>query len=202
MKKAILTFALLISTLALFAQTTPQNNINVSGVHTYNLPAEYQAKMIVSMANVYYDLETINFFEIKSNYLDKLAKAGISRDQLKEDDLHYAIMGYDKEGTVLVFKTKSLDELQKFLSVKSMGVSKSETVFNAELSDELIATYHKAAFDNAKNKAEAIAQKIGRSIGKAISISDTNSNKFSESLYYGRAIGTKDYHISVSFELL
>ncbi len=64
-----------------------------------------------------------------------------------------------------------------------------------------MADYSKVAFENAKNKASAIAAKIGRKIGKAIYLSDTNPKKISESMYYGNAKDSRDYNISVSFEL-
>ena len=202
MKKVILSFAFLLASLGLFAQNNYQNNISVNGMHTYEISPQYSAKMIVSMANVYYDTQTVLLSEIKSGYLDRLAKVGISSDRLKEDGLHYALMGYDKEGTVYEFRTKSLEEMQKFLAVKSIGVTKSDTNIKAELTMDEMADYAKAAFDNAKSKAEAIAAKIDRKIGKAIYISDSNSNKIEESLYYGSPTNEKKYHISVSFELL
>ena len=202
MKKLILSIAFIFVSFGLFAQTDYQNNINVNGTHKYEISPEYSAKMIVSMTNVYYDTQAVTLSEIKSGYLDRLAKAGISSDRLEEDLLHYSLMGYDKEGTVYEFKTKSLEEMQKFLNVKSIGVTKSDTNLSAELTDDQMADYAKSAFDNAKSKAEAIAKKIGRKIGKAIYISDSNANKIQESLYYGSPINSKDYYISVSFELL
>lgn len=201
MKKIILSTAFVLITMALSAQTY-QNNITVNGIHKYSISPEYSAKMIVSLTNVYYDAQTMSLSEVKSGYLDKLAKAGIGSDRLEEDDLYYALMGYDKEGTVVEFKTQSLEEMEKFLNVKAIGVTKSDANLNAELTDAQMADFAKAAFDNAKNKAEAIAQKIGRKIGKAIYISDTNSQKIFDSLYYGSTTDSKEYYVSVSFELL
>jgi len=202
MKKLILSIAMVMITMGTFAQTY-QNNITVNGTHKYSISAEYSSKMIVSLNNVYYDAQTMSQSEIKSGYLAKLAKAGIGSDRLTEDNLYYALLGYEKEGTILVFKTRSLEEMLKFLKVKSIGVSRSDTTFDTELSDEKMAEYAKAAFDSAKSKAEAIALKIGRKIGKAIYISDTNTKKISESMYYGNtASESRDYYISVSFELL
>lgn len=177
------------------------NNITVNGSHAYSITPEYASKMIVSLNNVYYDSQTMSLSEVKSGYLDKLAKVGISSDRLTEDNLHYALLGYEKEGTILVFKSNSLDEMQKFLNVKSIGVSRSDTILKTELTDVQMADYAKAAFENAKSKANAIAAKIGRTIGKAIYLSDTNTKKISESMYYGNAKDKRDYYISVSFEL-
>ncbi len=200
MKKLILSIAMIMMTMGTFAQAH-QNNITVNGTHKYSISPEYSTQMIVSLNNVY-DSQTMGLSEVKSGYLDKLAKVGIDNDRLTENNLYYVLLGYEKEGTILVFKTKSLEEMQKILKVRSIGVSRSDTTFDIELSDEKMAEYAKEAFDTAKSKAEAIAKKIGRKIGKAIYISDTNTKKISESLYYGNNPESRDYHISVSFELL
>ncbi len=185
-----------------FAQNNFQNNINVNGSYDYSISPEYSSKMIVSLNNVYYDAQTMNLEEVKSGYMEKLAKVGITESMLKEAPLYYALLGYEKEGTVFEFKTKSLEEMQKFLNVKAIGVTRSDTNLEAELSGEQMAEYAKLAFDDAKSKATAIAQKIGRKIGKAIYINDTNMKKIVESMYYGNTEQKKTYHLSVSFELL
>lgn len=179
-----------------------QNNITVNGIHTYTVTPEYKARMIISLNNVYYDSQTVTLSEIKSGYLNKLSKSGIGTTRLKENKIQYALLGYEKEGTVYEFTTNSIEEMQAFLSTKSIGVSKSEANMEAILTSEEMAEYSKAAFDNAKAKAEAIAKNIGRKIGEVIYISDTNKSKVYESLYYGNALGEKEYFISVSFELL
>ena len=83
-----------------------------------------------------------------------------------------------------------------------MGITKSDTMLDLELTDTQMADYAKGAFDNARKKAEAIAVKIGKKIGEVVYLSDTNYKKISESMYYGSPTNTKDYYISVSFELL
>jgi len=201
MNKVLVTITIIFITMSSFSQNY-QNNITVNGSHTYSITPEYTSKMVVSMTNVYYDSQTTSIEEIKSSYIEKLAKAGISEDQLVEDDLHYALLGYEKVGTILVYKTKNLEEMQNFLSVKSIGISRSDTTTDLELTEEQMAEYSKEAFDNAKSKATAIALKIGRKIGKVIYLSDTNAKKISESMYYGNTKNLRDYHISVSFELL
>lgn len=200
MKKVVLSIVITLATMSTFAQNN-KNNITVNGVYNYDITPEYSSKMIVSLTNVYYDVQAVTMAEVKSGYLAKLAKIGINSDRLEEDKLHYALMGYEKEGTIFVFKTKSLEEMQKFLSVKALGVSRSDTTLETQLTQEEISDYSKAAFDNAKSKAMAIASKLGRKIGKAIYISDTNPSKISESMYYGNTKEKRDYYISVSFEL-
>jgi len=202
MKKILLSLALILATMNIFAQENTTNQLRVTGSHTYKIMPEYTAKMVVSISNVYYNAETTTQAEILAKYIEKLGKVGIEANRIKEDKLHYVLMGYDKEGTVVEFKTKSLNEMQKFLTVKSMGVSKSETMFNTKLTDEEMADFAKGAFADAKKKAEALAKKIDKKIGKAISISDSNTSKINESLYYRSPINEREYFLSVSFELL
>ncbi|MBC6998590.1 SIMPL domain-containing protein [Cytophaga sp. FL35] len=202
MKKLFLSIAFtFISLLTLQAQTDT-NSITVNGTYQYSMSPEYISKMIVSLNNVYYDAQTISISEVKSGYYDKLEKAGISSSTLKEDLFAYNLLGYEKEGTIVEFRTKSIDEMKKFLSVKSLGVSRSESSLEFELDPEQAATYAEKAFESAKKKANAIATKVGRKIGKAIMISDTNYSKIQESLYYGNIKNNREYYISVTFELL
>lgn len=201
MKNLVVNVVMILMTMATLAQKL-ENNITVNGSHTYSIAPEYSSKMIVSMNNVYYDAQAMSFSEVKSGYLDKLAKIGISSDRLEEDNLHYALLGYEKEGTILVFKSNSLDEMEKFLSVKAIGVTRSDTMLETELTEVQMADYAKAAFEDAKNKATKLATKIGRTIGKAIYLNDTNTKKISESVYYSNVKNERDYYVSVSFELL
>ncbi len=201
MKNNLFTLLLFFTVQLIFTQTTP-NSISVSGTAEYSINPEYASKMIISLNNVYYDAVTMSLDEVKATYLDKLSKAGIKTDQLTEDSLYYALLGYEKEGTVMTFKTKSIEEMQKFLNVKSIGVSRSDTTMEAQLTEDEMASYAKVAFDDAKKKAEALSKKLGRSIGKALSISDSNSQEISESVYYGNTGNKRVYYLSVSFELL
>lgn len=200
MKRFFLSMAMMAVSTGILAQSL-KDNISVSGNHKYTIAPEYSSKMIVSLNNVYYDSETLSQAEIKSGYLDKLAKVGISSDRIKEDPLHYALLGYEKEGTVFEFKTNSLEEMQKFLTVKAIGVTRSDTTFETELTDAEMTEYAKIAIDNAKKKAEGIAQKLGRKLGQVVYINDSNLKKISESMYYGNTSKEREYYISVSFEL-
>ncbi|WP_298506126.1 SIMPL domain-containing protein [uncultured Maribacter sp.] len=189
------------TTLKGFSQQN-KNSINVTGVHTIKTNPTYTASMIVSLNNVYYDSQTMSLDEIKSNYINKLAKEGIPNSSLKENQLQYDLMGYEKNGVFLEFKSNSVAEMQKFLKVRSMGVSKLEYKYEIKFTEKQIADYAKGAFDNAKKKAEAIAKKLGKQVGPIISFTDNNVNKISQSWYYGNPTDSMDYNISVSFELL
>ncbi len=179
-----------------------KNRINVTGVHTVEISPSYIAKMMVSLNNVYYDSQTMSLEEIKSGYLDKLAKEGIPNTSIKKNQLQYDLMGYEKDGIIVEFQGKSLEEMQKFLKIRSIGVSKLDHNYKVEFTETQMAEYAKGAFDNAKKKAETIAKKLGKQVGSIISFTDNNANKINHSWYYGTPTDSMDYHISVSFELL
>lgn len=183
------------------AQETP-NTINVNGTYEYEISPTYTSSMIVSLNNVYYDTQTVSLEELITTYKDKLGQAGLDMSKLKNDPLSYALMGYEKDGVILTFTTDSLEEMQNFLQVRALGVSRSETSMKATLTDSQMADYAQRAYENAKQKAGAIANKIGRSIGKAVYISDGNNQEINESLYYGNSLKKRTYHLNASFELL
>lgn len=189
-------------TFGLIAAQDQTNTINTAGYHAFEVPVEFTSKMIVSLSNVYYDTETMDLDGLKATYRDKLSKAGMDISKLKEDRLAYALMGYDKDGTIMTYTTQSLEEMQKFLLVRSLGVSRSDTVMEATLTDAQMADLAVKAIENAQQKAQAIAQKLGRNIGKAVYISDSNANEINESIYFGSPMNKRTYYVNVSFELL
>ena len=201
MKKTAISLILVFITMTTFAQNIP-NSITVNGEHEYVIKPEFEAKMILSLANVYYDAPGMTLPDLKSTYLNNLEKAGISKSSISEDELAYAIMGYEKEGTVIKLKTKSTEEMKKFLNVRGLGVTKSDANLSYVLSNEEMANYTKLAYEDAKAKAMAMAEKIGRKVGKALYITNSNSNETVESIYYATEINNRKYNISVSFELL
>lgn len=201
MKKTIILLLSLCFFNSLLGQET-QNTINTNGTYEYDFAPTYTSSMIVSLNNVYYDTQIVSLDELKKTYTDKLKQAGLDTSKLKEDSLSYALMGYEKDGTILTYTTDSLEEMQNFLEVRSMGVSRSETSMKATLTDGQMADYAQKAYENAKQRAEAIAKKIGRSVGKVVYISDGNNPEINESLYYGNAVKKRTYYLNASFELL
>ena len=185
------------------------NNINkgivVNGVFEYPIQPEYCIKMVLSLQNINFDRPTVTFSDIREEYMEKLVDEGIAGKpgvQLKEDPLAYSLMGYETEGNLIEYKTKSLKMAQKFLSIKSDGVFKSESIMWIELTDEEMAEYSKAAFENAKEKATIIAKNIGKSLSDVIYIEDTNPKKFMDGLYQTDNLNKREYHIRAAFEIV
>lgn len=201
MKRLFIALLVIMATIKGYSQEK-RNTINVNGLHTVPTKPVFHARMMVSLNNVYYDSQTMTLEEIKSGYFAKLTKAGISKTNLKENHLHYDLMGYEKDGTILEFTTTSEEAMQEFLNVRSLGVSKLEYTYKTEFTEEQAAEYTKKAFDNAKEKAKKIASKIGKKLGGVTYISDNNTLKRNTTWYYTIPTNSLEYHITVTFELL
>ncbi|MEM7550331.1 MAG: SIMPL domain-containing protein [Bacteroidota bacterium] len=188
--------------LAFNAHSQETNTINVSGSIEYEVKPTYEASMVLSLVNVYYDVDSYSVEDLKSRYFEKIKGVGISTQTIKEDALGYTFLGYEKEGVLLRFETTSIKELEKFLTIQSIGVRRYETLMKYELSNDEMAEYGKKAYDDAFKKAELLAGKIGRKVGKATYVSDNNYQEYSEALYYASNSENRTYSISVSFELI
>ena len=201
MKKIILFLSFLFVYFTSYSQqNTPY--ITVQGAHTYNPKKEYKVSNVISMTNIYQATRK-TFEDYKAEYLEVLKAEGISTKNYIENSVGYALLNYQgNDGTILEFTSSSLEETEKFLNVHSTGVSKHESLVIMTSSDMEMTNNFEKAFRNAKNKATLKAKKIGRSIGKAIYINDTNTNKRTTSFYSSKEIDPIEYTITVSFELL
>jgi len=181
------------------------NGITVNGIFEYPIQPEYCIKMVLSLQNINFERPTATYNDIREEYMEKLVDEGIAGKpgvHLKEDPLAYSLMGYEMEGNIIEYKTKSLQMAQKFLSIKSDGVFKSESVMWIEHTNEEQAKYNKKAFENAKEKALTIALNLGKQLGDVLSIEDTNPKKYIDGLYHTDNLKKREYHIRVSFEMI
>lgn len=180
------------------------NGILVNGIFEYPIRPTYHLKMIVSLVNINYDALPKSFEEIKNEYMGKLVDEGVvgsNNGSITEDDLAYGMLGYEKEGTVILYQTTSLEMVQKFLSVQSDGVLKSDAIFWIKLSDSEMAEYSNKAIKNARKKAQGIASNMGKELGNLTFIEDFQVNKYMEGFYYTDMLETREYRITAGFEL-
>jgi len=181
------------------------NGIVVNGVFEYEIRPEYYIKMVVSLQNINFDRPTATYSDIKEEYMEKLVDEGIAGKpnvHLKEDPLAYSLMGYEMEGNVIEYRTDSLQMAQKFLSIKSDGVFKSDSIMWIALTNEEMAEYVKKAFENARQKAMALAKNVGKKLGEVILIEDTNPKKYMDGLYQTDNLQKREYCIKAAFEFI
>jgi len=198
-KLILLTIAFITINTAVKAQEK-KSFIEVAGTTTYKKSVEkYHATIIIS-EDMLYNNGSERFADLKEMYLTKVKASNIDISKFKESEFQYLTTGYNKEGTVFNFETKSRDEFIKGLKIKSLGV----VVFSRYVSYKLVDTevLSKKAIDNARQKAEKIAKNTNKKVGSIILIKDDNINEIRESIYEDNTVVPVNYQITVRFELL
>ena len=183
---------------------TGQNGIVIDGIYEYPIKPTFFIKVILSLSNLAYEEEKRDYEELKNEYISKLVDEGLMGNDsgtISEDNLAYGTMNFEKQGTVLEYKTNSIDKMEKFLMITSPGVTKSDSMLFVTLTDDERAEYAKKAFENAKEKATRLAKNIGKEIGEPIFIHDVQPAPYMDGFYYNERLQKRDYVISVGFEI-
>ncbi len=199
MKKLIL--ILFIFATPLFAQQ-PTNTITVIGeaiqetieIEKYNITIEIKEVL----ADGYTNLETISIPQLVNNYKSKLNNLGLNFNELKENTVYnntntYNIFSY-------TYSTSIVDNLKKVLSIKMQGITSWVTIIGKEKTNTYIAKLNAEAIQDAKNKANLIAQNINKKVGNILSIEDTN-HKQQFYLITHKPDEKEKYYVKVSFSL-
>ncbi|MDY7394291.1 SIMPL domain-containing protein [Aureibaculum sp. 2210JD6-5] len=202
MRKLIIAVLLLIAANT-FAQgnSSTKNTISVSSSVKFKKEVKaYKVKLIMGLDQMGYgNTECNTLDELKEKYFDKLKEKGIDPNKLKEQKIEYLSMYYQREGTVYYYEATTEEEVQKVLSARVNGVTNNGLEYRMELDDALYDNLIEKALEQAEDKANRIAKKANRKVGKIAMISD-NSYTYEDWVYYS----PKDEYlrINVVFELL
>ena len=148
------------------------------------------------------EVEVTSLDEVKKNYIKKLEASGIKFSQFTRNTYYEFAMAYSqsRESEYYHFKTSNKEDVRQLSKLKSAGMSVVNTEVEAKkLTNEQLVDLSKKAIDNAKEKANALAKELNKTIGEIISIVDQNS-----SAQYIQSYGTstpQSHAVSVSFEL-
>ncbi len=107
----------------------------------------------------------------------------------------------DNNGTVLYFETSSKEEFANLLSIKSDGVVILYKDVVLEITNKQKEELVKNALKDAEQKANVIAKKSHKKLGKLLMIKDDNYLKAKEALYFYTE-DQKIYQLTVRYELL
>jgi len=148
------------------------------------------------------EVEVTSLDEVKKNYIKKLEASGIEFSQFTRNTYYEFAMSYsqNRESEYYHFKTSNKDDVRKLSKLKSAGMSVVNTEVEAKkLTNEELVDLSKKAIDNAKERANALAKEMNKTLGEIISIVDQNS-----STRYIQSYGTstlQSHAVTVSFEL-
>ncbi|WP_299780700.1 SIMPL domain-containing protein [uncultured Formosa sp.] len=139
---------------------------------------------------------------VQQNFTKKLKDLGIDFNRFKRNTYYEFAMSYSqgKAAACYYLKTSDQVEVRKIIQLKSAGMSIANIDMEpVKFTDSQLVDLSIKAITNAKEKAQAIAEKMNKSIGEIVSISDPNT-----SLQYVQSYGTttkQTHNVTVSFEL-
>ncbi|UOB18515.1 SIMPL domain-containing protein [Abyssalbus ytuae] len=182
------------------------NSIYVAGETSYNhtKPALYTAyvhikELIPDGYSYVSDKKTVD--QVFTDYKNKLVEKKVDVQKLKENELLFFYTGYQEsvEQKFYTFKTTSQSEFKTFLKTKINGIYfLNIEVFFDNLSTEDIAGLSAKAINDARERAEKIAEKMNRKIGKVLYIENKNTKNVYSNYYQAPNI----HAVGVEFELL
>jgi len=234
MKRIILAAAMIAGAAGMLGQTAPapmQETVSVSGTGKVTLtPDRYTFTLGVQTIAPTVD-QAVNENNARvANVLAALKKAGATDAQIRTSNFSIypqqdysqqnqlpRILGYQVNNSITVTRDKIGDAGKLLQAAISAGVNQSSGL-QFQVSDPVRGRDQgmKMAFDDAKSKATVLAQAAGRSVGRALTISETGAEPprpypMAQMVRAGKAEvsevpvegGTQEvtYNVSVVFEL-
>lgn len=197
MKKLIFISILLIGMLS---NAQENRTVSATGSAVINRETtEYRIKATLNMDQVYYsDPQCKSLEEFKEKYFKTLREEGFNPDDFEESKMEFLTMGYQKEGTVLKFKTADNALAEKLLTLKMNGVT-MQYQFKAVLTAEKRNELRKKALADARANAVQLCKISGGTLGDITSISESAPRPEVWSSYYDSY--EELLSLSISFEL-
>ncbi|OWW26652.1 hypothetical protein [Zobellia galactanivorans] len=188
------------------AQQQP-NTIRVSARAIYIDP-DPVFKADVSLTDSYSD-QSINKMQIdqmRAHFKKIIEDNGLSWNDIKEHPgtFGFETMGYNKEGIIYQYKTKSAENMKQFLKIKSPLIQSLNMTSNIQIDDREAEKITQMAFDKSYKQASLLAKTMNKDLGNILSVQENGSvfgKQYGVSLYYDRPPGEFYYDIMVTYEL-
>jgi len=172
----------------IFNSLSPSNNINVNG--------QASVDVVPDLVNVYFNIETIGETskeakdknaEILNTLTAALVNQGLKKEEIKTQSFNiYPNYEWDEGGReengfkvshsiVIELSTDDIDKVSGIIDAgadSGVGISHINFELSYELQNEYKAEAIKLASEDARIKAEAMAEGSGKKLGKLVSISD------------------------------
>ena len=148
------------------------------------------------------EVEATSLEVVKKNYIKKIEDLGIDFSRFKRNTYYEFAMSYsqNRESEYYYLKTSDKEEVRRIMQIKSAGMSVANIdLETTKLTNKQLVDLSIKAIANAKEKAEAIATKLNKTIGEIVSISDQNT-----STQYIQSYGTSTsqaHAVTVTYEL-
>lgn len=172
-------------------------------IHLDSSPT-YKATVSISPAYSSYASDGMDFEELRSLYQKALELQGISWKEIKERPYEFGFetMGYDKDGAIYEFSTSSIEKMRTFLTIKSLGLQRLNSVAVIKIDENAAKLLYGKAMEDARKKASLIALTLGKELGDVITVEDNQylNEQVETAIYYDRPVNEYIYSLQVVFE--
>lgn len=189
------------------AQQQP-NTIQVTARMIYADPEPtFKSEITLSTAYAGVESDTITMNQMKERFKNALAEKGISWEGVKEHakPFGFETMGYNQEGIIYVYETKSVEEMKKFLTIKLPTLQRQSATSVIELDTQEAEKIVAMVLEKSNKKAALLAKVMKRNVGKIVSISENTRDligkPYETVLFYDRTPGEFYYDLVVVYEL-
>jgi len=207
MEKGIKITLIIAATILIIALIAVYAVFQLNSTNTVNVNGQATIKAVPDLITVYFDIQTKGATakeaedknsEISSKLSENLVNIGFNQEDLKTQSFsvtpNYVWINnkQSQEGYIAVHSMKiqlTIDKLSQLGSVIDSGINSGSSIsyINFELSPEKQNTYKaealKLATDDARIKAEAIAEGLGKNLGRIVSVSDSSFNYYPWPVY-------------------
>lgn len=204
MRLLILVFMFL--TINAIAQEQP-HTIKVNARVIYIDPdPTYKADISLSTAFSSYDKNVLSLDQMVERFKKSVTENGLSWNDIKEYPgvFGFETMGYNKEGIIYQYETKSAENMKQFLSLQLPIINRLDMSSTIEISSEEAAKITQMALDKALKQATLLAKTAKRQVGAVLAIKENGGlfgKPYGISLHYNRPPGEFYYDVEVTYEL-
>jgi len=187
------------------AQERATIKISTSITHIDTSPI-YKASITLGSGYSSLPAEVMKFETLKQRYKEALEKAGFPFESLikNPNGFGYETLAQKKEGAIYEYTTTSMESMRKFMQIRPLGVESIYVVSVIELDTKETQKLAKLAIAQAKTKAAAIADGMGKKLGKIVHVADVVNRwgtTIETSVYYDRPANECKYSLDVTFAM-
>lgn len=208
MKSQMKLFIIFVMLVAFNAKAQEQaNTITVSARVIYIDPdPTFKADISLSTAFSSYDKNVLSLEQMVEHFKKSVTDIGLSWADVKEypSDFGFETMGYNKEGIIYQYETKSVEDMKRFLNLQIPTMNRLDMRSSIEIDPQEAAKITKMALDKALGQATLLAKTAKRQVGAILAIEENGGvldKPYAVALYYNRPPGEFYYDVKVTYVL-
>jgi len=203
----ITTILFFIGILSYGVRAQEKNTIKVSSRVIYIDPnPTFTADVALNGTYLIKDNNKTELDSIKQDFKNTIKENQLSWANVKEypGTFGYETMSYNTLGIMYQYKTKSVDDMKRFLNIRLPYLTRLDIRSTIEIDEQEAEKITQMAYDKALKQATLLAKPIKKQVGEIIAVEENGgllSKPYAVGIYYNRPPGEYFYDIEVTYEL-